>query len=73
MEEVLLAENISKSFPGVQAVHQVSQHLYRGEIMALVGENGAGKSTLSQILCYAQKPDSGRILVEGREASLSSA
>jgi len=72
MEEVLLAENISKSFPGVQAVDQVSLRLYRGEILALVGENGAGKSTLTQILGGAQKPDSGRIFLEGREVSFNS-
>jgi ABC-type sugar transport system ATPase subunit len=49
MEDVLKAENISKSFPGVLAVDNVSLTLHKGEILALVGENGAGKSTLTQI------------------------
>ena len=72
MPEVLRTENISKSFPGVLAVDNVSISLDRGEILALVGENGAGKSTLTQILGGAQRPDSGRILLEGRPVSFSS-
>ncbi len=72
MTEVLRTENISKSFPGVLAVNDVSISLERGEILALVGENGAGKSTLTQILGGAQKPDSGGVLLEGAEVSFSS-
>lgn len=65
MELILEAKKISKSFPGVQAVDDVSLALVRGEILALVGENGAGKSTLTQILGGVQKPDSGEIVLEG--------
>jgi len=72
MEEVLRAENISKSFPGVLAVDNVSLTLGRGEILALVGENGAGKSTLTQVLGGAQKPDNGRIYLQGLTVSFSS-
>lgn len=72
MVEVLRTENISKSFPGVLAVNNVSMTLERGEILALVGENGAGKSTLTQILGGAQKPDSGRILLEGKPVIFNS-
>jgi ABC-type sugar transport system ATPase subunit len=72
MAEVLRTENISKSFPGVLAVDDVSLTLERGEILALVGENGAGKSTLTQVLGGAQKPDSGQILLEGKPASFNS-
>lgn len=72
MEEVLRAENISKSFPGVLAVDNVSLALGHGEILALVGENGAGKSTLTQILGGAQRPDSGRIILEGKTVSFNS-
>lgn len=64
MQEVLRAENISKSFPGVRAVDNVSMALSRGEILALVGENGAGKSTLTQVLGGAQRPDSGHIVLK---------
>jgi ABC-type sugar transport system ATPase subunit len=72
MTVVLRAENITKRFPGVLAVDNVSMELQQGEILALVGENGAGKSTLMQILGGAQKQDSGRILVEGQEVSFNS-
>ncbi len=72
MEEVLRAENISKSFPGVLAVDNVSLALGHGEILALVGENGAGKSTLTQILGGAQRPDSGRIILEGKPVTFNS-
>ena len=64
MEEVLRTENISKNFPGVKAVDNVSFSLQKGEILALIGENGAGKSTLSQILGGVYKPDEGQFFLE---------
>jgi len=73
MEDVLRVETISKSFPGVLAVDNVSLSLRRGEILALVGENGAGKSTLTQVLGGVQKPDQGRIKLEGEVVSFTSA
>jgi ABC-type sugar transport system ATPase subunit len=72
MAEVLKAEAITKSFPGVLAVDNVNLSLSSGEILALVGENGAGKSTLTQVLGGVQKPDSGRIILEGKTISFSS-
>lgn len=72
MQEVLRADNISKSFPGVLAVDNVSIGLNRGEILALVGENGAGKSTLTQVLGGAQRPDSGRIVLDGENVAFNS-
>ncbi len=72
MSDLLSLENIRKAFPGIVAVKGVSLEIVRGEIMALVGENGAGKSTLSQIIAGALRPDSGRILLEGREVSFAS-
>jgi ABC-type sugar transport system ATPase subunit len=64
---VLRAEQISKAYPGVQALSDVDLGLKAGEILALVGENGAGKSTLIQILTGALDPDTGNIYLDGEE------
>jgi ABC-type sugar transport system ATPase subunit len=69
---ILDAVHLSKSFPGVQAVDDVSFSLQQGEILGLVGENGAGKSTLMQCLGGVQKPEVGRIKLEGEEVEFSS-
>lgn len=61
-------QNISKSYPGVKALDDVSISFYGGEVHAIMGENGAGKSTLMKILSGAQQPDEGRILVKGSES-----
>ena len=61
---VLEVVGVSKSFPGVKALNNVSLQIQRGEIHALVGENGAGKSTLMKILSGAYKKDSGQISIE---------
>ena len=63
---VLSLRGVSKSFPGVRALHGVSLTLRAGEVTALVGENGAGKSTLVKILTGIYPPDEGEILVSGR-------
>ncbi len=58
-------KNISKSFPGVKALDNVSVTFAPGEIHALVGENGAGKSTLMKIVTGIYQPDSGTIFFDG--------
>ena len=60
-------EGISKAFPGVQALDNVNFTLKRGEIHCLVGENGAGKSTLIKVLTGVDRPDTGRIVLDGQE------
>ena len=63
---LLKLAGISKSFPGVRALHNVHMEVRRGEVHALVGENGAGKSTLMKILSGAYARDAGAIYWEGR-------
>ena len=69
---ILAARGISKGFPGVKALEEVSFDLRRGEVHALVGENGAGKSTLIGLLSGAMKPDAGQLLQNGEEVQLES-
>ena len=64
---LLEARSITKSFAGVRALRDVSFDLHAGEVHALVGENGAGKSTLIRIITGAERADSGRLVVRGRE------
>ncbi len=63
---LLRVEGISKAFPGVQALSDVTLEARAGEILALVGENGAGKSTLIHILAGAYHPDEGQLYLDGR-------
>lgn len=71
-DPLLDIRGISKSFPGVRALHNVSLTLKRGEIMALLGENGAGKSTLIKALTGVYPKDSGTIFLEGKEINPTS-
>jgi len=64
--------NVSKAFPGVQALKDVSLAVRAGEVHMLVGQNGAGKSTLIKILCGAHLPDRGEFLVDGTPVQIAS-
>jgi ABC-type sugar transport system ATPase subunit len=64
--EVLSVKNVSKSYPGVAALQDVSLSLHAGEIRAICGENGAGKSTLVKVLMGIVQPDTGSIAVNGQ-------
>lgn len=72
-EPKLTLSGISKSFPGVRALHRVELELYTGEVTALIGENGAGKSTLVKTLTGIYQPDEGEIRVDGEPIRLNSA
>jgi rhamnose transport system ATP-binding protein len=69
----LTLSGISKSFPGVRALHDVSLALYPGQVTALIGENGAGKSTLVKIMTGIYQPDAGTISIDGQPVTLPSA
>jgi len=64
---ILKMENITKTFPGVVALDNVSIDLYKGEVLGILGENGAGKSTLIKILAGNYIKDSGGIYVDGQK------
>jgi len=64
---VLRMENITKTFPGVVALDNVSIDLNKGEVLGILGENGAGKSTLIKILAGNYIKDSGDIFVDGQK------
>jgi ABC-type sugar transport system ATPase subunit len=64
-------QHISKRFPGVVALDDVSLQFFPGEIHAIVGENGAGKSTLMKILSGAYRPDSGTVHLDGEKVFIS--
>lgn len=69
---MLTLKNISKSFPGVKALDDVSVEFKEGEIHALLGENGAGKSTFMKIICGIYQPDSGEIWLDDKRLKLKS-
>ena len=68
MGEVILQLNgITKQYPGVLALNDVSVSFEKGEVHALLGENGAGKSTLIKVLAGAIEPNGGKIIINGKE------
>src|ERR671919_1101919 len=69
---ILEMEGVSKRFPGVVALDQVSLTVGAGEIVALIGENGAGKSTLMKILGGAISRDTGTIKINGKPVEIRS-
>jgi ribose transport system ATP-binding protein len=71
-QQVLSLKNISKSFPGVKALENVSLDIKRGKVHALCGENGAGKSTLMKILSGVYTKDEGEILIDGNPVTIAS-
>ena len=64
---LLEMKGITKRFPGVVALNNVSMKINSGEVLAVVGENGAGKSTLIKIMSGAYQQDEGQVLFEGQD------
>jgi branched-chain amino acid transport system ATP-binding protein len=65
--DTLRASSVSRSFEGVQALHEVTLELRRHEVVGLIGPNGAGKSTLVNVITGFDDPDAGTVELEGRE------
>lgn len=64
--------HITKKFPGVTALSDISLSLQSGEVHVLIGENGAGKSTLMKVLSGAYSPDEGELLIDGETVKKNS-
>jgi len=69
MSEILKVRNVTKSFGGLTAVHDLSFDIRRGETVGLIGPNWAGKTTLVNVLCGSLYADSGAIEMEGKMIS----
>ncbi|WP_407179138.1 sugar ABC transporter ATP-binding protein [Bradyrhizobium sp. STM 3562] len=69
---LLELKGISKAFPGVKALEDVSFEVWPGEVHMLLGENGAGKSTLMKVLCGAYRSDAGEFFYRGERVSINS-
>ena len=63
---ILTLKNITKEFPGVKALDDVTISIERGTIHGLVGENGAGKSTLIKVLAGIYQPNKGEVILDGK-------
>ncbi|MEZ5767223.1 MAG: ATP-binding cassette domain-containing protein [Paracoccaceae bacterium] len=66
------AEHVKKQFGHVTALRDASISVHRGEIVALCGDNGAGKSTFLRVLQGIHRPDAGRVIIDGKEVTMSS-
>jgi simple sugar transport system ATP-binding protein len=67
---IIRATSLNKSYGAVQALHNVSLTIKRGEVVALIGDNGAGKSTIIKILSGVLRPDSGSLQINGEDVNL---
>ena len=72
MESAIKLQNISKSFGDVRANIDINMQFNKGEILAILGENGSGKTTLMNMISGIYFPDSGSIIVDGREVTIRS-
>src|SRR5690349_3146505 len=69
---ILQLSGVNKRFGAVQALTDVDLDVYRGEVVALVGDNGAGKSTLVKVIAGVHPPDTGQLTFDGRPVHVTS-
>jgi ABC-2 type transport system ATP-binding protein len=69
-QSAVIAEGLTKNFPGVRAVDHVSFEVHAGEIFGLVGPDGAGKTTTLRMLAGVMPPDEGSVVVAGSDVIL---
>ena len=67
MENVIMVEDISKSFKGVNVLKHVNISFEKGKIHGIIGRNGSGKTVLIKTICGLVQPDEGRVLVDGKQ------
>ncbi len=68
----ILVENVSKQFGSFKAVDQIDLEIKSGSLVTLLGPSGSGKSTLLRLIAGLETPDSGRILLEGKDSTYQS-
>lgn len=73
MSSIISVENISKSFGRLTAVHDLCFEVNQGEILGIIGPNGAGKTTLFNLIAGEIKPDSGKIIFDGKDITFAQA
>ncbi|MDW8002961.1 MAG: ABC transporter ATP-binding protein [Deltaproteobacteria bacterium] len=69
MNDLLVVDNISKSFGGIRAVSNVSFSVKKGTILGIIGPNGAGKTTLINLITGFTKPDQGKVIFKGKDVT----
>ena len=67
---MIQTEGITKSFGALQVLKGIDLTIHQGEVVAIVGPSGAGKTTLLQIIGTLDRPDSGRLRINGTETGL---
>ena len=72
LKPIVEAKDLLKTFGRVVGLNHCSLELYPGEVLAVIGDNGAGKSTLIKCISGAETPDSGEILIDGKQVSFKS-
>ena len=68
---LLKVEGLTKNFGGVAAIVRVSFELQEGELLGIIGPNGSGKTTLVNLLTGFVRPDSGKVIYQGRDSRVA--